>query len=264
VLAQRSWERRTQVAGMILYATLPLKPDMAVILRLLRQRPFSVLAGQVFGIASAQMRTIEQILFSPAFDPEKVKAYRSRLCLESPKAMAELFTRAPQKRADGDHRPALVVAGSDDWSIPRPSHEALAEAFLAFDRNSDLSVAVLYGDEGAFCAGADLSEATDADPRMAMVARTAELAALLRAIVECPRPVIAAVDGHVRAGGMGLVGACDIAIAGSRSTFALTEVRIGVAPAVISLTLLIACLWYDRGSRQEAGPAQGCRCQPGR
>lgn len=131
VLAQRSWERRSQVAGMILYATSPLKPDLAVILRLLRQRPFSVLAGQVFGIASAQMRTIEQILFSPAFDPEKVKAYRSRLCLESPKAMAELFRRAPQKRADGDHRPALVVAGSDDWSIPLPSHEALAAAFKA-------------------------------------------------------------------------------------------------------------------------------------
>lgn len=91
---------------------------------------------------------------------------------------------------------------------------------------------------GTFCAGADLSEATDADPRKAMAARTLELAALLRAIVECPLPVIAAVDGHVRAGGMGLVGACDIAIAGTRSTFALTEVRIGVAPAIISLTLL--------------------------
>jgi enoyl-CoA hydratase len=91
---------------------------------------------------------------------------------------------------------------------------------------------------GTFCAGADLSEATNDDPRTAMKDRTTELAALLRAIVECPVPVIAAVDGHVRAGGMGLVGACDIAIAGTRSTFALTEVRIGVAPAVISLTLL--------------------------
>jgi len=89
---------------------------------------------------------------------------------------------------------------------------------------------------GTFCAGADLSEATDA--RNAMATRTVELVALLRAIVECPLPVIAAVDGHVRAGGMGLVGACDIAIAGTRSTFALTEVRIGVAPAIISLTLL--------------------------
>ena len=51
-------------------------------------------------------------------------------------------------------------------------------------------------------------------------------------------PVVAAVDGHVRAGGMGLVAACDIAVAGPRSTFALTEARIGVAPAIISLTLL--------------------------
>ncbi|MGB7161882.1 MAG: enoyl-CoA hydratase-related protein, partial [Mycobacterium sp.] len=46
------------------------------------------------------------------------------------------------------------------------------------------------------------------------------------------------VDGHVRAGGMGLVAACDIAVAGPHSTFALTEARIGVAPAIISLTLL--------------------------
>lgn len=91
---------------------------------------------------------------------------------------------------------------------------------------------------GTFCAGADLSEASGGDPFEAAVARARELTALLRAIVECRVPVIAAVDGHVRAGGMGLVGACDIAVAGPRSTFALTEARIGVAPAIISLTLL--------------------------
>ncbi|BBY82075.1 hypothetical protein MPUL_32330 [Mycolicibacterium pulveris] len=61
---------------------------------------------------------------------------------------------------------------------------------------------------------------------------------LLRRILELPMPVIAAVDGHVRAGGLGLVGACDIAVAGPASTFALTEARIGVAPSIISLTLL--------------------------
>lgn len=64
------------------------------------------------------------------------------------------------------------------------------------------------------------------------------MTALLRAILESPLPVIAAIDGHVRAGGLGLVGACDIAVAGPRSTFALTEARIGVAPTIISLTLL--------------------------
>jgi enoyl-CoA hydratase len=104
--------------------------------------------------------------------------------------------------------------------------------------NPDVRAVVLGHTGTTFCAGADLSEATTGDPQQAAVGRAHELVALLRAIVECPLPVIAAVDGHVRAGGMGLVGACDIAIAGPRSTFALTEVRIGLAPAIISLTLL--------------------------
>jgi enoyl-CoA hydratase len=60
----------------------------------------------------------------------------------------------------------------------------------------------------------------------------------LRSILELPQPVIGAIDGHVRAGGLGLVGACDIVVAGRNSTFALTEARIGVAPSIISLTLL--------------------------
>ncbi|MDT5309120.1 MAG: enoyl-CoA hydratase, partial [Mycobacterium sp.] len=103
--------------------------------------------------------------------------------------------------------------------------------------------AVVLGHTGnTFCAGADLSqgsEATSTDPAEAAAAeRSRGAAALLRAIVESPLPVIVAVDGHVRAGGMGLVAACDIAVAGPRSTFALTEARIGVAPAIISLTLL--------------------------
>jgi enoyl-CoA hydratase len=102
--------------------------------------------------------------------------------------------------------------------------------------------AVVLGHTGnTFCAGADLSEGsatTGADPAETAAQRAREMAALLRAIVESPLPVIVAVDGHVRAGGMGLVGACDIAVAGPRSTFALTEARIGVAPAIISLTLL--------------------------
>lgn len=50
--------------------------------------------------------------------------------------------------------------------------------------------------------------------------------------------MVARVTGHVRAGGLGLLGACDLAIASKEATFAFTEVRIGVAPAVISLPLL--------------------------
>ncbi len=122
--------------------------------------------------------------------------------------------------------------------------------------------AVVLGHTGnTFCAGADLSqrsEQTSTDPAEATAERSREMAALLRAIVESPLPVIAAVDGHVRAGGMGLVAACDIAVAGPRSTFALTEARIGVAPAIISLTLLpkltarAAARYYLTGEKFDA------------
>ena len=62
--------------------------------------------------------------------------------------------------------------------------------------------------------------------------------ALLRLIVELPKPVIARIAGHVRAGGMGIVGACDLAVAAQDASFAFTEARIGLAPAMISLTTL--------------------------
>jgi enoyl-CoA hydratase len=124
-------------------------------------------------------------------------------------------------------------------------------------------VVVLGHTGNTFCAGADLSEgsAASADPAEATAQRSREMAALLRAIVESPRPVIVAVDGHVRAGGMGLVAACDIAVAGPRSTFALTEARIGVAPAIISLTLLpklsarAAARYYLTGETFDAATA---------
>jgi len=122
-------------------------------------------------------------------------------------------------------------------------------------------VVVLGHTGNTFCAGADLSEgsAASADPAEATAQRSWEMATLLRAIVELPRPVIVAVDGHVRAGGMGLVAAADLAVAGPRSTFALTEARIGVAPAIISLTLLpklsarAAARYYLTGETFTAG-----------
>lgn len=91
---------------------------------------------------------------------------------------------------------------------------------------------------GTFCAGADLTEASSGDAFEGAAGRARELTALLRAILESPLPVVAAIDGHVRAGGLGLVGACDIVVAGKKSTFALTEARLAVAPSIISLTLL--------------------------
>ena len=114
----------------------------------------------------------------------------------------------------------------------------LHEGLRAAAADPAVRVVVLGHSGGTFCAGADLSEAGGGDPFELAVARAKEMTALLRAIVSSPRPVIGAIDGHVRAGGFGLVGACDMVVAGPRSTFALTEARIGVAPAIISLTLL--------------------------
>ncbi len=126
------------------------------------------------------------------------------------------------------------------------NRNALSTALVAqvqegLDRASadpDVRVVVLGHTGRTFCAGADLAEAAGRDPSELAVDRAREMTQLLRSILTCPRPVIAAVDGHVRAGGLGLIGACDIVVAGTASTFALTEARIGVAPSIISLTLL--------------------------
>lgn len=85
---------------------------------------------------------------------------------------------------------------------------------------------------GTFCAGADLKEAGAA----ADAPRT--LVDLLTALAGLPKPVVAHVRGHARAGGLGLLAACDIALAGPGATFAFTEARLGLAPAVISLPVL--------------------------
>ena len=136
-------------------------------------------------------------------------------------------------------------------------HQGLREA----SADPAVRAVVLGHTGGTFCAGADLSEASGSDPFDQAAERARELTALLRAIVESPLPVIAAVDGHVRAGGMGLLAACDIAVAGPRSTFALTEARIGVAPAIISLTLLpkisarAAARYYLTGEKFDAAEA---------
>jgi enoyl-CoA hydratase len=84
-----------------------------------------------------------------------------------------------------------------------------------------------------FCSGAALDEMHGGDP----TSGTRDMLALFRQLLTLPIPVVARVDGATRAGGLGLLGACDIVLASARSTFAFSEVRLGLAPAVISLPL---------------------------
>lgn len=110
----------------------------------------------------------------------------------------------------------------------------LHERLSAAEANPDVKVVVLTHEGSTFSSGADLAEAAE----VGMEQGTRALLGLLRAVVELATPVVAVVHGHVRAGGVGLVGACDLAIAARSSTFAFTESRLGLTPAIISLTTL--------------------------
>jgi len=88
----------------------------------------------------------------------------------------------------------------------------------------------------AFCAGADLKETEAATATGEVPA--AGLGAVLEALWHCRKPVVARIGGPVRAGGLGLVGAADIAVCADDVTFAFPEVRLGVIPAVISASVL--------------------------
>jgi len=136
--------------------------------------------------------------------------------------------------------------------------DALEQALADAAEDPAVRAVVLTHTGRVFCSGMDLAEAGDdaaAGPR--------RLVALMRALLELPKPVVAVADGHVRAGGLGLLGAADLALAGPACTFAFTEVRLGLAPAVISLPLLprldprAASRWYLTGETFD--PAEAAR-----
>jgi methylglutaconyl-CoA hydratase len=96
-------------------------------------------------------------------------------------------------------------------------------------------VIVLSHTGRVFCSGMDLKEAGGANAEQQGVN---EFPAILERIWTSPKPVVARVAGPARAGGVGIVAACDVAVAAEDATFAFSEVRIGVVPAVISATVL--------------------------
>ena len=139
-------------------------------------------------------------------------------------------------------RPAPAVA---QVSLARPEvrnafNEAviaeLTAAFRALDADDTVRVVLLAGDGKAFCAGADLNWMRRmADySREENLADAAALAEMLRTIAACRKPTIARVHGDAYAGGMGLVAACDIAVAAEGVEFCLSEVKLGLIPATIA------------------------------
>ena len=114
------------------------------------------------------------------------------------------------------------------------SRQLLDELHGALDRAeaAEARAIVLTHAGPAFCAGADLKERRDGPPD------SGPMVHVLERLMDIPAPTVAAVDGAVRAGGIGLMASCDLVVVASSTTFALTEVRIGVAAAIISVPIL--------------------------
>jgi methylglutaconyl-CoA hydratase len=117
--------------------------------------------------------------------------------------------------------------------------ELIAEAVELFDalaRSSSARAVVLRGSGANFCAGADLNWMS----RMVSYTRdenvrdSSKLARMYAAIDECPLPVVGRIQGAAIGGGVGLVAVCDVAICAPNSKFGLSEVKLGILPAVIS------------------------------
>jgi methylglutaconyl-CoA hydratase len=108
--------------------------------------------------------------------------------------------------------------------------DQLAGALHDATTDRDVRVVVLTGSGTVFCSGADLSERGRGAPN--------RMPEILTAMLNSPVPVIARVNGHARAGGLGLIAAADLAVAPAAATFAFTEVRVGVAPAMILVPAL--------------------------
>lgn len=117
---------------------------------------------------------------------------------------------------------------------------ALHEAVTAAADDAETRCLVLAGAGKLFCAGADLNEFVQAEDPAVLAADGQRLARLLLAINRSPKPVIVRVQGAALAGGAGLAAAADFVIAAEDARFALTEVRIGLVPAVISPFVLRA------------------------
>ncbi|SCL22210.1 enoyl-CoA hydratase-related protein [Micromonospora inyonensis] len=121
-------------------------------------------------------------------------------------------------------------------ALSTPLMTELLDGLATAVADPSVRVVVLDHTGPVFCSGADLKETAAAYASGSVPA--GKLGDVLAAVRECPKPVVARVAGPARAGGLGLIAAADLAVCVQEATFAFTEVRLGVIPAVISATVL--------------------------
>jgi methylglutaconyl-CoA hydratase len=139
----------------------------------------------------------------------------------------------PLVRLTGEGGVATVTLDSprNRNALSRRLVAELREALTAALGDEGVRVIVLTGSGTVFCAGLDLKEQSAGEP-------PPDVPGIVRLIWDSPKPVVARLNGPARAGGLGLVTACDLAVAPDTATFAFTEVRLGVVPAMIAVTCL--------------------------
>lgn len=125
-------------------------------------------------------------------------------------------------------------------ALDAPLTRALTATLDRLADDGEVRVVVLTGTGTAFCAGADLDwmRAGSGDAEGDVVSWA--LAELFGTLDGLPCPVVVRVNGHARGGGMGLVACADVVVAAGEATFGFTEVRLGLAPAVIAPHVLAA------------------------
>jgi methylglutaconyl-CoA hydratase len=132
----------------------------------------------------------------------------------------------------------LLDSARNRNALSRRLLSELASALDACAADASVRVIVLTGAGPAFCAGADLKEAASGVGPGPVSFPPVSFPDVLTRIAGHRCPVVARVNGAVRAGGIGLMAACDIVVAPSSATFAFSEVRIGVVPAIIAVPVL--------------------------
>lgn len=136
-----------------------------------------------------------------------------------------------------DSRGVFTITLGDEAKRNALSRALTAELVAAMDRvdtDPAIRVVVITNTGSVFCAGADLSERSESGGDVGPV----DPLALFRRIQDSPKPWVGRIAGHAVAGGTGLAAALDISVAHRDAKFGFTEVRLGVAPAIISVICL--------------------------
>jgi len=139
---------------------------------------------------------------------------------------------------EGPARRLTLNSPANRNALSQPLLDQLLRQLEQAGATAGVRVVVLAHEGPVFCAGADMKEQLLMSANSGKSPGAGALVPVLELLQEIPQPVVAEVRGPVRGGGMGLVAAADIALASNTANFAFSEIKVGVAPAVIAVPVL--------------------------